>query len=1091
MADNQEQLFNEFADLAALEAQQKKILDIFEKVKTGILDLNKSGIKIDSASGQRGLGDALKNQKKQQDELTLSINEYNKLLSQRAILEAKLNASGSEQAKSLNERKLALKEINKEQQLRIRLSKAEEGSIDQLSLKYQKVTGIISKLSKEQRESARGQSLVAFAGKTQEELKKLDAQVGSFRRNVGNYANSLAGGFEAVRREIARLERQKSAFEIGGDTRGAEAAARQISELNNIQKIGLNTNNSFTQTVRQLEREYQNLASSGTATNEFLEEFKKFVADAKDQAGDLKAEIKALSSDTRAFDLVAGSISTIASGFEAASGAAALFGADTEDVQKSIQKLVAIQSVANGIRDIATQVTTKGTAANKAYAFAQEQITILTSASTSATQKWGAALKTVGVGLIIAGVIKLAETLGIFGGVSKEAKERTDELTKSLEAQKRAIDGINESYDFNIELLKNRLKQQGKTESEINKAIIEERKVQLEDAIVIEEQAKNKRLKIEQEFQSKLEQARKKAKELGFNGPITIGEDEKKELDEQTKLINQQVIEATANRTKLENQITLLGEEEKTRIAEEGFDKRKELQDKAIEDAKKRTEAEKKAALELLKFRQELVAEEKNIIADDDLFSTTDKRIQAAKDAAAAQRIIIRAEKNYELEQEGFTASQILLIREKAQKSITDIEINLAKKITEIRIQALQQQTAGVDAGNSFYEQLAQKNLEAFEKTQNELSILRDRDLQNANENYQKGLKTLDQFNERKKQIEFDYQAAVIKSQITFYKQQLDESNLTDAQKLSFKAQIAQAEVALSNLVTENKISNDEKEKKSTEEKYKKLQEDLAKVKDIYSQFADAVGGIIDAIATAQLNGIQAQLDAVDKLKAAEIDRINKSTDSEEKKAARIKIVEARAQNDREALERRQRQVKRQQAIFDKANNIANIILNTAEAVTKWLAKGNIGLSIAAGVIGAAQLAIAIATPIPQFAKGKKAGEYEGYGIVGEAGREIAIDEKGKVTMYEKPTLTYLSRGTTILPNQVTEDILNANNMALAAAFKYDGRVKQDPLNNHMIQMYEEQISLLREIKNKEMTVYNHVHNDANWNSYIEQHVKR
>jgi len=188
----------------------------------------------------------------------------------------------------------------------------------------------------------------------------------------------------------------------------------------------------------------------------------------------------------------------------------------------------------------------------------------------------------------------------------------------------------------------------------------------------------------------------------------------------------------------------------------------------------------------------------------------------------------------------------------------------------------------------------------------------------------------------------------------------------------------------------------------------------------------------------AQINKIRDQIDAVNELKAAEIDRINSSTATAEEKAARIKIVEARAQNDREALERRQRNIERQKAVVARAQQLFEITIQgirtvaaiklQALAAINPILKGLILAQIPfALATTAAALAGVIATPIPKFAKGKNASDnYEGLAIVGEAGREIGINEKGKVSLYDKPTLTYLTKGTQILPNKVTEDMMRA-----------------------------------------------------------------
>jgi len=117
----------------------------------------------------------------------------------------------------------------------------------------------------------------------------------------------------------------------------------------------------------------------------------------------------------------------------------------------------------------------------------------------------------------------------------------------------------------------------------------------------------------------------------------------------------------------------------------------------------------------------------------------------------------------------------------------------------------------------------------------------------------------------------------------------------------------------------------------------------------------------------------------------------------------------------------------RKQAIADKVQALFNIALNTALAITKLPAQGGL-LGVAAipiiVALGAIQAATVIASPIPEFAKGKKRGDsYKGIGLVGEAGTEI-VEKDGKRQIVDKPTLTYLDPNTTVYTARETERML-------------------------------------------------------------------
>jgi hypothetical protein len=63
-----------------------------------------------------------------------------------------------------------------------------------------------------------------------------------------------------------------------------------------------------------------------------------------------------MSSDTRGFDLFAGGVRAVTSAWQTASGVAEMYAGENEDVQKSIQKLVAIQNIAMGVQELANEL---------------------------------------------------------------------------------------------------------------------------------------------------------------------------------------------------------------------------------------------------------------------------------------------------------------------------------------------------------------------------------------------------------------------------------------------------------------------------------------------------------------------------------------------------------------------------------------------------------------------------------------------------------------------------------------------------------------------------------------------------------------
>mgnify|MGYP000863815668 CR=1 FL=1 len=207
---------------------------------------------------------------------------------------------------------------------------------------------------------------------------------------------------------------------------------------------------------------------------------------------------------------------------------------------------------------------------------------------------------------------------------------------------------------------------------------------------------------------------------------------------------------------------------------------------------------------------------------------------------------------------------------------------------------------------------------------------------------------------------------------------------------------------------------------KNEQTKQEKQLETIKKIEDAYNKIASVISSAIDASTTAQKNKIQDEIDGIENRKQKEIEAVNASTDSQADKANKIAIIEARAAAQKEQQERKQRILDQQKARFDKALSIGRITLSTAEAVMSALAMKppNIPLAIFNGALGAAQLAIAIATPIPRFKDGLNE-DYEGPAVVGDGGKSEAIVRRdGKIEITPATdTLTHINRGDRILPD--------------------------------------------------------------------------
>ncbi len=180
---------------------------------------------------------------------------------------------------------------------------------------------------------------------------------------------------------------------------------------------------------------------------------------------------------------------------------------------------------------------------------------------------------------------------------------------------------------------------------------------------------------------------------------------------------------------------------------------------------------------------------------------------------------------------------------------------------------------------------------------------------------------------------------------------------------------------------------------------YQKLQlENKKKIADAEIELAkkteDSIAIIVKARYENELNAIQKNIDANNKAKEKETAAIQSSTLSQQEKAAAEINLNAQVEAKNEALRRKQRDIKVQEAKFDKDKAIFDIIANTASGVMK--ASPLIPLMALIAATGAVELAGVIAKPIPTYRKGGT--QKEDSPMLVHPG-EMIVDPGGRISM--------------------------------------------------------------------------------------------
>lgn len=175
------------------------------------------------------------------------------------------------------------------------------------------------------------------------------------------------------------------------------------------------------------------------------------------------------------------------------------------------------------------------------------------------------------------------------------------------------------------------------------------------------------------------------------------------------------------------------------------------------------------------------------------------------------------------------------------------------------------------------------------------------------------------------------------------------------------------------------------------------------------------------------------------------------------------------------------RELRRKQAIADKAQAAFNVVLSTTESIMKTFAQFGfvVGtpLAIAMGALGAVQLGVILSKPIPEFWRGTTDAP-EGPAWVGERGYELIESKKGGKSTYRlaaQKQLTYLNKHDKVYTHAETKRMIQVNQqlahetMSAPGGSLYVPTVNSGPSKIELIDAFKAAIA--------ELPVHEH-HND-------------
>ena len=749
---------------------------------------------------------------------------------------------------------------------------------------------------------------------------------------------------------------------------------------------------SLTGQLRALKQELATLEQEGKDNTEQFQQLTLQAAKLEDQIGDTRERVRVLASDTFKFDAAVGAVQGLAAGFEVAQGVAALFGEENQDLQEAINKTTAAIAIANGVQQLAAQITGQGatklfllSAAQKANAFA-------TNLASNALKTFRGALAATGVGALVvalgAVVAYWDDIKAAISGVSDEQEALNAKAAADVTAQQNKLDAIGNQENI--------LRLQGKSEEDILKLKI----AQTDEVIAAtEESIRQQQITLEAQLEAERRNRQILSGILQFaTAPLQAvieGIDFISQKLSGEKLIDFNIgdslaslvfdpeeveAEGRASIAEAQKQLETLKNQRagfQLSIQQANKDAATKNRDAANDAAKKEKEDRDKAREELRKaeeeaFKNTLTEQERLLNENNEKVIELERNFREARFKAGSQEAIT-AEKQL--------GDAIAQIRAEEAKKLAELD---KKDLQESQDKALQAAKASADA-------TLQQQIEALQKQQAiELANAEKlgADKKEITERYGKEIAAL---NEQLAQSEFNTKVNTLKALEVIEGSSLDRRieliNL-EAEKRREEARknIKDAE----ELSTALELINAETNAAIREENKKTAQEQVDNFFNITNEVADIIGGLAELQkeqSENRISDIQAQSEA-------ELEAINSSAESEIDK-----------QRKREALELRTNRAiaaeKIKQAKLEKAISLFDIAINTAAAVSKAVAQSPLtfGLPWSAFALaqGAIQAAIVSSKPLPKFKKGGMIG-----GKSHEAGGTVIEAERGEFVVNKK-----------------------------------------------------------------------------------------
>jgi len=478
----------------------------------------------------------------------------------------------------------------------------------------------------------------------------------------------------------------------------AEKRVIELELKNNINESA-NSVKSLKAQLREAQADVAALSDKFGATSKEATNAAKKAGELADKIGDAKALTEAFNPDAK-FKALSSSLGGVAGGFAAVQGGMALFGEQSEDVEKTLLKVQSAMALSEGLQSVGESVDSfkqlgaviKNTSiAQKAYAAATATASFVTTAATTGLKLFRIALIGTGIGAIVVAlgllianfddikkaVLNLVPGLAVVGKLFDKVKNAVTDFVGATSDASRALDKLKKDADATLSVNKKFLQEHGDQIDKYTKqkidaknayatALKEDGANQVElskrlnrELAAIDKERNAERAKINQDAIDKENEKRQKAAEKAAENEKAAKEKalaDKKKADEDKKKEDEDYIKSIQDRLQKEKdeidgfnaniaELDALSKEEQD-AADKAENERKAnnaiLEQKVFDDKKLRTEQEIQLEKDKVAAKQQALSDITSIFGAE---SAIGKAALVAKQVLNAKELLMDAGK--------------------------------------------------------------------------------------------------------------------------------------------------------------------------------------------------------------------------------------------------------------------------------------------------------------------------------------------------------------------------------------------------------------------------------------------------------------